>query len=95
LLALGLPLFRAPLGAWQAMRTTFYAVTDRRALVFDADAIASVDRRDIVSVRVRARAGGSAGDIALIVRPQGVGGPAPALVGVRDAPSVAAMLRAA
>jgi hypothetical protein len=95
LLALGLPLFRAPLGAWQAMRTTFYAVTDRRALVFDADAIASVDRRDIVSIRVRPR-GGGAGDISLVVRPQSsTWGSAPALVGVPDASRVAAMLRAA
>jgi hypothetical protein len=94
LLALGLPLFRAPLGAWQAMRTTFYAVTDRRALVFDANTIASVDRQDIVSVHVRARRGG-AGDIALVVRPHGAPGAGAALVGVRDAPRVAAMLRAA
>ena len=39
LLALGLPLFQTPLAAWQAMRTTFYAVTDRRVLVFEADSI--------------------------------------------------------
>jgi hypothetical protein len=94
LLALGLPLFHAPLGVWQAMRTTFYAVTDRRALVFDADAIASVNRRDIVSVRVRmGRAGGGWGDIALVLKRPCA--PCASLVGVRDASAVAALLRAA
>jgi hypothetical protein len=79
------------------MRTTFYAVTDRRALVFEADSIASVDRRDIVRVLVRLRhagrrraAGASAGDVALHVRPQGGG---TVFVGLRDAPGVAALLR--
>jgi hypothetical protein len=96
LVVLGLPLFRAPLGAWQAMRSTFYAVTDRRTLVFDADAIASVDRRDIVSVRVsHACQGAGVGDISLVVRPQSVCWPAPTLVGVPEARRVAAMLRAA
>jgi hypothetical protein len=94
LLALGLPLFQAPLSAWQAMQTTFYAVTDRRALVFEADSIASVDRRDIVRVQVRlrhaGRAGASAGDVALHVQRSSRGA---AFVGLRDAPAVAAMLR--
>jgi hypothetical protein len=95
LLALGLPLFQTPLAAWQAMRTTFYAVTDRRALVFEADAIVSVDRRAIVCVRVRARRG-DAGDVALVVRPATRAAQrGAAFVGLRDAPAVAAMLRAA
>ncbi len=93
LLALGLPLFRAPIGAWQAVRTTFYAVTDRRALIFDADAIISVDREDIVAVRVRDLGGGNVGDIILIVR-----APSPsrtALYGVHEARAVARWLGAA
>jgi hypothetical protein len=90
LLALGLPLFQAPLGAWHAMQTTFYAVTDRRALVFDADAILSVERRDIVAVRVRERAAGT-GDIAVVVRPpRRVGAE---LLGVPAASEVAELLR--
>ncbi len=93
LLALGLPLFRAPLGAWQAVRTTFYAVTDRRALVFDADAILSVDRDDIVAVRVRELGGGEAGDIALVVRAPSPTGTA--LFGVPDVRAVARWLGAA
>jgi hypothetical protein len=91
LLALGLPLFRAPLGAWQAMQTTFYAVTDRRALVFDADAIVSVDRGDIVGVRVRDR--GATGDVTLVVRRPARGGAT--LIGVPRPATVAALLRAA
>jgi hypothetical protein len=90
LLALGLPLFRTPVAAWQAMRTTFYVVTDRRALVFDADAIVSIDRRDIVAVHLRGRAGG-VGDIAVVARAPCCGGAA--LVGVMDARTVAAMLQ--
>jgi hypothetical protein len=95
LLALGLQLFRAPLGAWRALHTTFYAVTDRRALVFDADAIATIERSDIMSVRVRPRGRTTAGDIALVVKSPVAGGAGPALLGVRDAAAVAAMLRAA
>jgi hypothetical protein len=96
LLALGLPLFQAPLSAWRAIRTTFYAVTDRRALVFEADSIASIDRREIVAVRVCAR-GRRAGDVALVV---GSSWPAghrhnAAFLGLRDAQAVAAMLQAA
>jgi len=93
LLALGLPLFQAPLGAWQAMRTTFYAVTDRRALVFDAEAILSVARDDIVAVRVAPRGRGSAGDVAFVVRSPNR--PGVAFLSVPDAPSVARLLRAA
>ncbi len=89
LLALGLPLFRTPLAAWQAMRTTFYAVTDRRVLVFEADSIASVDRRDIISVRVRAGRG-PLGEVALVVRAPAWRGAA--FLGLRDAGSVAALL---
>lgn len=42
LLAMGIPLFGAPLAAWRAIATTFYAVTDRRVLVFDRDEVVSV-----------------------------------------------------
>jgi hypothetical protein len=83
LLTFGLPLFHGPLGAWGALKTTFYAVTDRRALVFDADGIWAASRAEIVGVRVRA------GDIALSVRRRG----ATAMVGVPDAGRVAALLR--
>jgi hypothetical protein len=83
LLAFGLPLFQAPLGAWRAMRTMFYAVTDRRALVFDADGIWVVDRGDIVAVRVRA------GTLSLVRRRA----PSATLVGVADAAAVATLLR--
>ena len=91
LLALGLPLFQAPVGAWHAVRETFYAVTDRRALVFDESAILSIDRRDIVDVRVRPVGRGSAGHIALVLRRPGRSGAA--LVGIPQAQSVAQMLR--
>jgi hypothetical protein len=84
LLAFGLPLFQAPLGAWRAMRTMFYAVTDRRALVFDADGIWIVSRGDIVAVRVRA------GNIALVRRRAAQ---TTAMIGVTDAVKVAALLR--
>jgi hypothetical protein len=84
LLAFGLPLFQAPIGAWRAMRTMFYAVTDRRALVFDAEGIWGVQRRDIKAVRVRA------GSIELVRR---CAATTTALVGVRDATRVAALLR--
>jgi hypothetical protein len=83
LLALGLPLFQAPLGAWRAMRTMFYAVTDRRALVFDADGIWVVQRGDIVAVRVRA------GNVSLVRR----GARQTTMVGVADAAKVATLLR--
>jgi hypothetical protein len=62
LLTFGLPLFHGPLGAWRGMKTMFYAVTDRRALVFDAEGIWAARREDIVSARVRA------GDVTLSVR---------------------------
>ena len=91
LLALGLPLFQAPVGAWHALRATFYAVTDRRAIVFDENAIVSVDRRDIVDVRVRPLGRGAAGHIALVVRRSHRA--AAALVGVPQAQRVAQMLR--
>jgi hypothetical protein len=93
LLALGLPLFQAPLGAWQAMRTTFYAVTDRRALAFDSGAIMSVARHDIVAVRVAPRGRGRRGDVAFVVRAPNR--PPGAFLGIPDAPSVARILRAA
>jgi hypothetical protein len=65
------------------MKTTFYAVTDRRALVFDAEGIWAASRTEIIGVRVRA------GDIALSVRRR-----APTeMVGVSDARRVAALLR--
>jgi hypothetical protein len=83
LLTFGLPLFHGPLGAWSAMKTMFYAVTDRRALVFDAEGIWTASRADIVGVRVRA------GDIAVSVRRKG----ATTMVGVPDAGRVAALLR--
>jgi hypothetical protein len=83
LLTFGLPLFHGPLGAWAAMKTTFYAVTDRRALMFDADGIWTASRADIVSVRV------CAGDMAVSVRRRG----ATVMVGVPDATRVAALLR--
>ncbi len=54
LLALGLPLFQTPIGALRAIRTTFHAVTDRRALVFDADSIRVV-RRGAVSTPEEAK----------------------------------------
>jgi hypothetical protein len=83
LLTFGLPLFHGPLGAWGAMKTTFYAVTDRRALVFDAEGIWAATRAEIVGVRVRA------GDVALSLRRR-----APtAMVGLADAGKVAALLR--
>ena len=85
LLTFGLPLFHGPLGAWGAMKTTFYAVTDRRALVFDAEGIWAASRTEIVGVRVRERAG----EIALSVRRKG----STAMVGVVDAARVAALLR--
>lgn len=84
LLAFGLPLFQAPLGAWRAMRTMFYAVTDRRVLVFDADGIRMVNRGDIVAVRV------GAGSIALVKRRTSQ---TTAMIGVTDAAKVAALLR--
>jgi hypothetical protein len=90
LLALGLPLFQAPLGAWHAARQTFYAVTDRRALVFGAHAFVSIDRGDIVAVRVRPFGRSTDGDIALIVRRQAR--PGTALLGVPDVRSVAQIL---
>ena len=83
LLTFGLPLFHGPLGAWGAMKTTFYAVTDRRALVFDAEGIWAASRAEIVGVKVRA------GDIALSVRRRGL----TAMVGVPDARRVAELLR--
>ena len=83
LLTFGLPLFHGPLGAWGAMKTTFYAVTDRRALVFDAEGIWAARRVEIVGVKVRA------GDIALSVRRRGL----TAMVGVPDAGRVAELLR--
>jgi len=96
LLALGLPLFQTPLGAWQAMRTTFYAVTDRRALVFDAGAIVSIAREDIVAARVALRGRGDAGDVALVVRaPRATGASGAAFLGIPDARSVADIVRAA
>ncbi len=90
LLALGLPLFQAPLGAWSALRATFYAITNRRALVFDENAIVSIDRCDIVDVRVRSLGHGSAGHIALVLRRSRR---TAALVGVPQAQHVAQMLR--
>ncbi|HEY1693863.1 MAG TPA: hypothetical protein VGG39_16965 [Polyangiaceae bacterium] len=84
LLAFGLPLFQAPLGAWRSMRAMFYAVTDRRALVFDADGIWVVERGDIVEVRVRAS------DVSLFRRRA----PTTTLVGVPDAREVLDALRA-
>ena len=57
LLALGLPLFATPIGALRAIRTTFHAVTDRRALVFDADAIRIVCRHAIASADAAKRIG--------------------------------------
>jgi hypothetical protein len=42
LLAMGIPLFGVPIAAWRAIATTFYAVTDRRVLVFDRDEVVSV-----------------------------------------------------
>jgi hypothetical protein len=90
LLALGLPLFQAPFAAWRATRSTFYALTDRRTLIFEAEAIASVDRRDIVSLRVSAPAWSRAGDIGLLVGPHRR--LERELVGVRDARAVAAMI---
>jgi hypothetical protein len=96
LLALGLPLFQTPFSAWRAMQTTFYAVTDRRALVFEADSIASIERRDIVAVRVHVR-GRRAGDVSFIagsLRPAGHRQGA-AFLGLRDARAVAALLRGA
>jgi hypothetical protein len=39
LLAMGIPLFAAPVAAWRAIATTFYAVTDRRVLLFDRDEV--------------------------------------------------------
>jgi hypothetical protein len=83
LLTFGIPLFQGPAGALGAMKTMFYAVTDRRALVFDAEGIWSVKREDIVGVCVRA------GDIALSVRRRAT----MAMIGVRDAAKVAAALR--
>jgi hypothetical protein len=83
LLTFGLPLFHGPLGAWSARKSMFYAVTDRRALVFDAEGLWAVSRADIVGVRVKA------GDIALAVRKRG----RTAMVGVPDARRVAEMLR--
>jgi hypothetical protein len=62
LLTFGLPLFHGPLGAWRGMKTMFYAVTDRRALVFDAEGIWAASRDDIVGVEVRG------GDLAVTVR---------------------------
>jgi hypothetical protein len=90
LLALGLPLFQAPLGAWYAVRRTFYAVTDRRALLFESNAVVSIDRGDIVAVHVRQVRRGSDGDIALVVRRHGR--PGMALLGVPHVRSVAQML---
>jgi hypothetical protein len=84
LLTFGLPLFQGPLGAWGAMKSTFYAVTDRRALVFDAEGIWAANREEIVGVKVRERAG----EIALSVRKRG----ATAMVGLREAGRVAALL---
>jgi hypothetical protein len=83
LLTFGLPLFHGPLGAWGAMKTTFYAVTDRRALVFDAEGIWAASRAEIVGVEVRA------GDVALSVRRRGL----TAMIGVPDAGRVAELLR--
>jgi hypothetical protein len=38
-LVVGLPLFQAPIDAFRAIGTTFYAVTDRRAILFDGEEI--------------------------------------------------------
>jgi hypothetical protein len=96
LVALGLPLCQVPIEAWSALRTTFYAVTNRRALVFDANAIVSIDRDDIVDVRVRPLGAGTDGHIALVVR-RSAGARASAgaaLLGVPEAQCVAEILRA-
>jgi hypothetical protein len=90
LLALGLPLFQAPLRAWRAMRTTFYAVTDRRALVFDCDSILTVARADIVAVRVALPRTRRTGDIAMVLRSPSR--PEAAFVGVPHAHAVARIL---
>jgi hypothetical protein len=61
-LAMGFPLFGAPLDAWRAAATTFYVVTDRRAMVFEGDHLVSHARGAIRGVRVVERSDGS-GDL--------------------------------
>jgi hypothetical protein len=43
-LVVGLPLFQAPLDAFRAIGTTFYAVTDRRAILFDGEEVVLCQR---------------------------------------------------
>jgi hypothetical protein len=43
-LVVGLPLFQAPFDAFRAIGTTFYAVTDRRAILFDGEEIVACQR---------------------------------------------------
>lgn len=61
-LAMGFPLFIAPLEAWRAVSTTFYAVTDRRAIVFDGEDVLSYRKATLRAVRCAERRDGS-GDI--------------------------------
>jgi hypothetical protein len=89
-LAVGLPLFRDPFDALRAVRSTFYAVTDRRALLFDGDEILTCARGKVANVRTRVRGDGS-GDLWIVPRarnkePLG-------LLGVRDARHVEALIR--
>ena len=67
-LAMGFPLFTAPLDAWRAVGTTFYAVTDRRALVFDGDDVLSYRSATLRAVRCSERADGS-GDLVFVTAP--------------------------
>jgi hypothetical protein len=68
LLALGAPLFRPSVACIEAARSTFYVVTDRRAIVFDGDIALSYPASTLAGLALCERSDGS-GDLVFITRP--------------------------
>jgi hypothetical protein len=87
LLALGLPLLVTPFAALKAARSTFYVVTDRRALIFEGEEIFSHEHID--ALQTRAREDGS-GDIWFVIGDE----KRPGFFGVPEVRKVETLLRA-
>jgi len=90
-LVVGLPLFQAPLEAVRVIGTTFYAVTDRRAILFDGEDILALSREKLARVASRVRADGS-GDLWLMQRPRGRGDERVGLLGIARVHEVETLL---
>jgi hypothetical protein len=90
-LAMGFPLFSAPLDAWSAVTTTFYAVTDRRVIVFDGEDVLSYRRASLRAVDCAERRDGS-GDLTLVLADRASSGRRAGLYAVPRVREVAALL---